>query len=159
MRLISLLNHYQRFPGFVYDQGEARHCAQSQTIEILPCAPAAAQNSVCSGCHKPGPGYDHLGVRRFEVAIAIGLGTLRSCCFIACAGSIAEPAGCHVEAVPCRGSAWRQLDQGLHAVPGALGEEAVLAGDSLVVLQHLGQGLPVGRSMSCSGGSSTGNWD
>jgi len=30
MRLISLLNHYQHFPGFVYER--ARHCAASQTI-------------------------------------------------------------------------------------------------------------------------------
>jgi len=30
MRLISLLNHYQHFPGFVYER--ARHCAPSQTI-------------------------------------------------------------------------------------------------------------------------------
>jgi len=32
MRLISLLNHYQYFPGFDYEQ--ARHRASSQTIEI-----------------------------------------------------------------------------------------------------------------------------
>jgi hypothetical protein len=32
MRLISLLNNYQHFPGFVYER--ARHCAASQTIEI-----------------------------------------------------------------------------------------------------------------------------
>ena len=32
MRLISLLNHYQHFPGFVYQR--ARLCAPSQTIEI-----------------------------------------------------------------------------------------------------------------------------
>ena len=31
MRLIFLLNHYQHFPGFVYER--ARHCAASQTIE------------------------------------------------------------------------------------------------------------------------------
>ena len=63
MRLISLLNHYQHFPGFVYDK--ARHCAQSQTIEIT-VRPRRGSKPVCSGCHKPGPGYDHLGVRRFE---------------------------------------------------------------------------------------------
>jgi hypothetical protein len=32
MRLISLLNHYQHFPGFVYEK--ARLCARSQTIEL-----------------------------------------------------------------------------------------------------------------------------
>ena len=63
MRLISLLNHYQHFPGFVYEK--ARHCAQSQTIEIS-VRPRSGSKPVCSGCHKPAPGYDHLGVRRFE---------------------------------------------------------------------------------------------
>jgi transposase len=63
MRLISLLNHYQHFPGFVYDK--ARHCAESQTIEIT-VRPRRGSKPVCSRCHKPGPGYDHLGVRRFE---------------------------------------------------------------------------------------------
>ena len=57
------LNHYQHFPGFVYER--ARHCAASQTIEIsAPAAPRIA--TVCSGCHRPAPGYDHLNQRSFE---------------------------------------------------------------------------------------------
>jgi transposase len=63
MRLISLLNHYQHFPGFVYER--ARHCAPSQTIEIT-VRPRRGSRPVCSGCHKPAPGYDHLNQRRFE---------------------------------------------------------------------------------------------
>jgi hypothetical protein len=63
MRLISLLNHYQHFPGFVYEK--ARHCAQSQTIEIT-VRPRRGSRPVCSGCHKPAPAYDHLSLRRFE---------------------------------------------------------------------------------------------
>ena len=62
--LISLLNHYQHFPCFVYDK--ARHCAQRQTTRGSPCGPAAAQNWCAQAKAKPGPGYDHLGVRRFE---------------------------------------------------------------------------------------------
>jgi transposase len=63
MRLISLLNHYQHFPGFVYEK--ARHCAHSQTIEIT-VRPRRGSRPVCSGCHKPAPAYDHLSLRRFE---------------------------------------------------------------------------------------------
>jgi transposase len=63
MRLISLLNHYQRFPSFVYDK--ARHCPQSQTIEIT-VRPRRGSRPMCSGCHKPAPAYDHLNLRRFE---------------------------------------------------------------------------------------------
>jgi transposase len=63
MRLISLLTHYQHFPGFVYER--ARHCAPSQTIEIT-VRPRRGSRPVCSGCHKPAPAYDHLKPRRFE---------------------------------------------------------------------------------------------
>ena len=44
MRLISLLNHYQHFPGFVYER--ARHCAPSQTIEIS-VRPRRGSRPVC----------------------------------------------------------------------------------------------------------------
>ena len=63
MRLISLLNHYQHFPGFVYEK--ARLCAASQTIEIT-VRPRRGSRPVCSGCHQPASGYDHLSLRRFE---------------------------------------------------------------------------------------------
>ena len=57
------MNHYQHFPGFVYER--ARLCAPSQTIEIT-VRPRRGSRPVCSGCHKPAPGYDHLSQRRFE---------------------------------------------------------------------------------------------
>jgi transposase len=63
MRLISLLNHYQHFPGFVYEK--ARLCASSQTIEIT-VRPRRGSRPVCSSCHQPAPTYDHLKLRRFE---------------------------------------------------------------------------------------------
>jgi transposase len=63
MRLISLLNHYQRFPGFVYEK--ARLCAPRQTIEIT-VRPRRGSRPVCSGCHQLAPAYDHLNLRRFE---------------------------------------------------------------------------------------------
>jgi transposase len=63
MRLISLLNQYQHFPGFVYEK--ARHCADSQTIEIT-VRPRRGSRPVCSDCHQPATAYDHLRERRFE---------------------------------------------------------------------------------------------
>jgi transposase len=65
MRLISLLNHYQHFPGFIYEK--ARLCAHSQTIEIS-VRPRRGSKPVCSVCHKPATAYDHLSLRRFEFA-------------------------------------------------------------------------------------------
>jgi transposase len=63
MRLISLLNQHQHYSGFVYEQ--ARHCPASQTIEVT-VRPRRGSKPVCSGCHQPAAGYDHLGQRRFE---------------------------------------------------------------------------------------------
>ena len=63
MRLITLLNHCQHFPGFVYEK--ARLCPESSTIEIR-VRPRRGSKPVCSGCHKPAAGYDQLSIRRFE---------------------------------------------------------------------------------------------
>jgi len=63
MRLITLLNHCHHFPGFVYKK--ARLCPDKGTIEI-DVRPRRGSKPVCSGCHKPAAGYDHLGIRRFE---------------------------------------------------------------------------------------------
>jgi transposase len=63
MRVITLLNHCHHFPGFVYEN--ARVTPDSKVIEI-DIRPRCGTKPVCSGCHQPGPGYDHLGVRHFE---------------------------------------------------------------------------------------------
>jgi transposase len=63
MRLITLLNHCQRFPGFVYEK--ARLCPESGTIEIN-VQRRRGSKPVCSGCHQPAAGYDQLSIRRFE---------------------------------------------------------------------------------------------
>ena len=63
MQLISVLNHCQHFPGFVYDK--ARLCAQTKSIEI-EVRPRRGAKPVCSGCQRRGPIYDHQSQRRFE---------------------------------------------------------------------------------------------
>ena len=63
MRLITLLNHCERFSGFVYEK--ARLCQESRTIEIIMRARRGSK-PVCSGCHERGATYDHLSMRHFE---------------------------------------------------------------------------------------------
>jgi len=63
MRLITLLNHCHHFPGFVYEK--ARLCPERRTIEI-DVRPRRGAKPVCSACHHPASGYDHLAVRCFE---------------------------------------------------------------------------------------------
>ena len=63
MELLTILNQCHRFRGFVYQQ--AVFAADRQSIEIT-VRPRAGSKAVCSGCHQPAPGYDHLAERRFE---------------------------------------------------------------------------------------------
>jgi transposase len=62
MRLITLLNHCERFPGFVYVKARL---AEQRTIEI-DVRPRRGSKPLCSICHQRGPVYDHLSVRRFD---------------------------------------------------------------------------------------------
>ena len=63
MELITILNHCHRHRGFVYQNAHFSPDKKSIEVEVRPRQGAAA---VCSGCHKPAPGYDHLPKRRFE---------------------------------------------------------------------------------------------
>jgi transposase len=63
MLLITILNHCHRFPGFVYQW--AKFSTDKKTIEVR-VRPRRGSAAVCSGCHQPSPGYDHLDDRRFE---------------------------------------------------------------------------------------------
>jgi transposase len=73
MRLISLLNHAQHFSGFVYEK--AHFCPERRTIEI-EMRPRRGTKPVCSGCHKRGTTYDHLGIRGFEFVPLWGFAVL-----------------------------------------------------------------------------------
>jgi hypothetical protein len=63
MELITILNHCHRHRGFVYQH--ARFGADKKSIEV-DVRPREGSAAVCSGCHQPAPGYDHLPQRCFE---------------------------------------------------------------------------------------------
>src|SRR5260370_9150385 len=63
MELITILNRWHRFRGFVYHQ--ARFTSDHKSIEIS-VRPRKRSAAVCSRCHQPAPGYDQLPERRFE---------------------------------------------------------------------------------------------
>jgi transposase len=94
MRLITLLNHCERFSGFVYEK--ARLCQESRAIEI-EMRPRRGSKPVCSGCHERGTTYDHLRVRRFEFVPLWGFMVLLLYCMrrVDC-----ETCGVRVEEVP-----------------------------------------------------------
>lgn len=63
MELTTILNHCYAHRGFVY--GPARWSADKKSLEVA-IRPRARSAAICSGCHRPAPGYDHLPERRFE---------------------------------------------------------------------------------------------
>jgi transposase len=63
MELLTILNHCHRHRGFVYQR--ARFGPDKKNIEV-DVRPRQGSTAICSGCHQPAPGYDHLPERRFE---------------------------------------------------------------------------------------------
>ena len=63
MRLITLLNRCYHVPGFVYEK--ARLLPDRKIIEVK-VRPRRGTKPLCSGCHQPASGYDHLDIRHFE---------------------------------------------------------------------------------------------
>ena len=63
MELLTILNQCHHHRGFVYQH--ARFGADKKSIEV-DVRPRVGAAAVCSGCHRPAPGYDHLPERRFE---------------------------------------------------------------------------------------------
>src|ERR1700730_2774208 len=70
MELITILNHCHRHRGFVYQHARFGSDKKSIKVDIRPREGSAA---VCSGCHQPAPGYDHLPERRFEFVPCWGI--------------------------------------------------------------------------------------
>jgi transposase len=64
MQLLTILNRCHRFRGFVY-QGARFSQTDRTTIEVR-VRPRVGSTAICSGCHQPAAGYDHLSERQFE---------------------------------------------------------------------------------------------
>jgi len=65
MQLKTILNRVERNKSFVYGNAHWVEKAARPTIEV-PVRARANGRPICSGCGKPGPGYDRLPQRRFE---------------------------------------------------------------------------------------------
>ncbi|MGQ0568154.1 MAG: ISL3 family transposase, partial [Armatimonadota bacterium] len=65
MQLKTILNRVQKFKSFAYGAVRWAEGAPSPTLEVY-VQPRANGQATCSGCGRPGPGYDRLPARRFE---------------------------------------------------------------------------------------------
>jgi len=65
VQLKTILNRVERHRSFVYGKAEFVNSARGPGIEV-EIRPRANSRAICSGCERPGPGYDTLPPRRFE---------------------------------------------------------------------------------------------
>jgi transposase len=63
MDLITILNKCHRIRGFVYQQAKFSNDGSSIEVQVRP---RQGSSAICSGCHRPAPGYDRQSQRRFE---------------------------------------------------------------------------------------------
>ncbi len=134
MELITILNRCHHFPGFVY--WHARFGPDKKTIEIA-VRPRKGSTAVCSGCHQPAPGYDHLPERRFEFIPFWGFVV-----FLLYSMRRVDCRRCNtvfVEEVPV-GRRQASVDESLYAVPRPLGAQTFVEGNRRIVSYFMGQG-------------------
>src|SRR3974390_3777837 len=65
MQLKTILHRIEPFKSFVYGKVRWAEGPGSKTLEVEVRARKNGR-PICSGCHRPGPGYDRLPERRFE---------------------------------------------------------------------------------------------
>ncbi len=72
MQVKHILNRLQKFKSFVYDNVRFVETPEDQVLEVA-IRPRAHRQPCCSGCARPGPGYDTLSPRRFAFVPLWGL--------------------------------------------------------------------------------------
>ena len=65
MLIKTILNKCHKLKSFVYKSVELAIYRGAEVLDIT-VVPRKNGLAICSGCHKPAPGYDRLNVRRFE---------------------------------------------------------------------------------------------
>ena len=65
MQLKTILNRVQKFKGFVYG-GVRWEESDGTAVLVVEVWPRRNSRPICSGCQRPGPGYDTLPARLFE---------------------------------------------------------------------------------------------
>jgi transposase len=66
MLLKTILNRVERNQSFVYGEGKFVTDETGKVRIEVPLAARSNGRPICSGCQRPGPGYDRLAERRFE---------------------------------------------------------------------------------------------
>ena len=72
MPVKQILNRLQKFQSFVSEHVRVVDTVEALVLEVA-IRPRAHSQPCCSGCTRPGPGYDTLPSRRFEFVPLWGL--------------------------------------------------------------------------------------
>jgi transposase len=65
VQLKTILNRVEKHRSFVYGEARFAETERGPAVEV-ELRPRANSRAICSGCERPGPGYDTLPPRRFE---------------------------------------------------------------------------------------------
>jgi transposase len=65
MQLKTILNRVQKFKRFVYGEARWENGSDGEVL-VIEVRPRQNSRPICSGCHRPAPGYDRLQPRLFE---------------------------------------------------------------------------------------------
>jgi transposase len=72
MRIQTILNRVERFKSFVYGTARLEEYEDGPAL-VVRVLPRENSRPYCSGCGRPGPGYDHLEERWFEFVPVWGI--------------------------------------------------------------------------------------
>ena len=126
MQLKTILNRVEPFKSFVYGKARWVEGTGRPTLEVEVHARKNGR-AICSGCGRPGPGYDRLPERRFEFVPLWGIAVY----FVYAMRRVdCRSCGVTVERVPWAARK-KPLDDQLPLVPGPLGQAFVLGGGGL----------------------------
>jgi transposase len=72
MLLKTILNRVYRHKGFVYQNAKFVEDKGGREVIEIGVEPRRKSKPLCSGCWQPGPGYDHLAERRYQMVPLFG---------------------------------------------------------------------------------------
>ena len=151
MQLKTILNRVEPFKSFVYGKARWVEGAGRPTLEVEVHARKNGR-AICSGCGRPGPGYDRLPERRFEFVPLVGDRRVLRVCHAACGLPTLRRDG----GASALGRGKVPLDDQLPLVPGPLGEAVVLGGGGRDLPHHLEKRLRVGKTRGFLGRAPSG---
>ena len=141
MQLKTILNRVEPFKSFVYGKVQWVEGTARPTLEVEVHARKNGR-AICSGCGRPGPGYDRLPERRFEFVPLWGIAVY----FVYALRRVDCPKLRGDGGASALGQRKMPPDDQLPLVPGPLGEAVVLGRGGPHLPHQLEERIRVGKT-------------